>query len=291
MNDQFADIATDRLLEPWVLLRPIGRESIEYLEMRSSIDEIGLLNSLAVRPSKKEGYYEVIDGMWRLTCARELEFPTVPCIIKFGITNEQVLALQIQANAIRPTTKPVEFARQLKRIQKARPEITLAQLSSFVNKEPGWVRKQLGLLRLDEKIQKAIDRGEIPLGNAYMLSMIPPKLRPEYVDFAKTMEVKAFKALAASVIKQFKEAVKQGRLEAFFSSDFHVQSYLRSLKDIEAEVESQEAAPFVLVAANCTTPMEGWLIALQWALHLDQHSVEEQEKAARDKTRKKWKGA
>lgn len=291
MNDQFTDIPIDLLIDPWVLLRPVAHESIEFLEMKTSLDEIGFLCSISVRPSpRKEGYYEIIDGMWRVACARELDIPTVPSIIKHNITDQQVLALQIQANAIRPETKPVEFARQMKRIQKAQPEITLGQLASLVNKNPPWIQKQLKLLRLEPTTQKAIDRGEIALGNAYMLSMIPPKLRPDYVSFAKTMETKAFKALAASVIKQFKEAVKKGRLEAFFEGDFHPQSFLRSLKDIEAEVEHQEAAPFILATADCKTPMDGWVVALQWALHMDQLSVEEQENKARAKTRKRWKG-
>ncbi len=221
-------IPIDKLTDPWILLRPVLLDSTDYLELKTSISEIGLLNSIAVRPSnRKPGFYEIIDGLWRTTAARELHFETLPCIIKTGITDEDVLALQIQANAIRPETKPVAFAKQLKRIQKLNDGITLRRLASLVNKNPKWVQQQLGLLRLPRDLQKLIDRGEISIGNAYMLVKIPPRLRLEYIDHAKVMPTMAFKALAGGVIKHFKEAVRQGKLDTFFTEDFKVQPYLR----------------------------------------------------------------
>jgi hypothetical protein len=221
---------------------------------------------------------------------RDLHKPEIPCIVKHNITDERVLSLQIQANAIRRETTATQYARQLRRIQKAQPGITLRQLSSLVNKEPLWVRRQLGLLSLDKDTQKAVDRGEIPLGNAYMLSMLPSILRGDYVDSAKTMPGKEFKVLVASTIKCYKEAIKDGRMEAFHESEFKPQAYLRSLKEVQAEVDHPTEAALVLVSAKCKTAMDGWMEALKWALHMDGHSIEEQENRARQRSRKKWKG-
>ena len=286
---QVHSIPTEKLTEPWVLLRPVSTDSVEYLEMRESLREKGFLNSISVRPSTRQpGFFEIIDGMWRTTCAKELHFETVPCIIKYNITDDDVLTLQVQAQAIRPETKPIEYASQLQRIQKARPGITLTQLASLVNKRPGWVSKQLGLLKLDRRSQKAVDRGEIPLANAYMLAKIPPKLRIDYIDQAKSLPVTRFGPIVASVVKQFKEAVRQGKLDAFFTEDFTPQAYLRSLKDIEAEARKPAEAPLRITAANCKTPLEGWNAALQWMMHLDEKSVAEQETATRAKVRKRW---
>jgi len=289
MNDQIQTIPTNQLVDPWVLLRPVLTGSVEYLEMLHSLKEKGFLNSISARPSTKQpGHFEVIDGMWRTTCARELRFDTVPCIIKYNITDDDVLALQVQAQAIRPETKPTEYARQLRRIQKAKPGITLRGLANLVNKSPQWISKQLGLLKLEHQHQKAVDRGEIPLANAYMLAKIPPRLRSEYTAQAKVMSIKQFKPLAAGVIKQFREAVRQGKLDAFFTEDFTPQAYLRSLKDVETESRTQTEAPLILTADGCTTPMDGWNAALQWMMHLDRRSVEGQEQAARAKVRKRW---
>ena len=45
--------------------------------------------------------------------------------------------------------------------------------------------EQLVLLRLKPAIQKAVDRGEIPLMSAYMLSRIMPSQQYRFVDLAK----------------------------------------------------------------------------------------------------------
>lgn len=289
MNEQITNIPIDEIVPPWILLRPVLTESIEYLEMLESLRAIGFLNSISVRPSERNpGKYEVLDGMWRTTCSRELNFETIPCIVKHGITDDDVLALQIQAQAIRPETKPIEFARQLKRIQKARPGITLTQLASFVNKSPNWVGRQLQLLHLTPAIRKSVDRGEIPLANAYMLARLPNSLRSKYVQQSKVMGTKEFKPLIAGVLKQYKESVRQGKLDAFFTGNFEPQPHLRPLKEVRAEAKSQMEAHLVLTSIGCKTAVEGWKAALDWVMHLDSKSVEEQKKAAQLRATHRW---
>ena len=104
------------------------------------------------------------------------------------------------------------------------------------------------------------------------------------------MPVKEFRALAAATVKGFKEAVKDGKMEAFYEADFKPVAYLRSLKDVQGELDSLVSAGFILAAANCETAMEGWTEALRWASHMDQRSIDEQEHKARRRSRKTWKG-
>lgn len=51
LPDECREIPLDQIVEPWVVLRVVNRESIEYLELRDSIVHQGLLNSICVRPS------------------------------------------------------------------------------------------------------------------------------------------------------------------------------------------------------------------------------------------------
>ena len=51
--DEFRLIPLDQIVEPWVVLRVVNRESVEYLELRDSIAQQGLLNSICVRPSPR----------------------------------------------------------------------------------------------------------------------------------------------------------------------------------------------------------------------------------------------
>jgi ParB/RepB/Spo0J family partition protein len=283
------DLPIEQLVPPWILLRQVNKHSVEYLEMRDSLDTKGFLNSISARPCKRSpGIFEIIDGMYRWTCAVELGLETIPTIIKYDVTNEDVLSLQLQANAIRPETSPCDFARQLKRIQKANPGITLSQLAVLISKSPIWVRQQLGLLTLSIAHQKMVDRGEVCLLNAYMLAKIPTHLREEYIDRAKTLPSSQFNPLAANVVKQFKEAVRLGKLEAFFTEEFEPQPHLRSIRMIQREFQSPLAGPMIVTSENCKNPLDGWNAALQWAMHLDRQSVKEQEIAARARVRKKW---
>ena len=141
--DEFREIPLDQIVEPWVVLRVVNRESVEYLELRDSIARQGLLNSICVRPSRRRpGKMEVVDGLYRRAACCELRRPAMPCIVKHNLTDEDVLALQIQANALRPETTVIEYARQIKRIMDAitarqGTDATLADVSNLIHKTPG----------------------------------------------------------------------------------------------------------------------------------------------------------
>lgn len=284
--DEVRNIPTEHLVEPWAILRPVAKGSIEYMEMMDSLAETGFWNSISVRPSPRHpGKYEVIDGNYRFHCARDLGLPLIPCIVKEGVTDEDILAAQIRANAVRPETTPVEFARQLKRIQKTRPGITLAQMSKLVHKQPRWISQQLDLLRLSQPLQLAVDRGEIPLASAYMLAKIPPGMQAEYVDAAKSMPTAEFQALAAGVIKQYRECVHRGKLEQRFLLPFAPQPYLRPLKEVQNEVKQRIVGPLLIASEDCRTPLDGFYLALEWLMHLDKRSIDEQRRAAETRNR------
>jgi len=130
-----------------------------------------------------------------------------------------------------------------------------------------------------------VDRGEIPVRSAYMLAKIPQRFQQEYLDRARALPSREFLVLAASVIKRFTEAVKQGKMEAFWCSEFRPQAHLRSLSDIQTEVERQELGALLVTAERCQTPVDGFYAALRWAMHLDRQSIADQERAARARSR------
>ena len=140
-------VPLDQLVDPPVVLRLVNRASVSYLELRDSLADRGFLNSICVRPSPRfPGKYDVADGLYRVTAAREIGLPGAPAVIK-NLTDDDLLAIQIQANAVRPETTPMEYARQIKRIMEARPRATLAEISHrILHKSPGWVSETLGLL-------------------------------------------------------------------------------------------------------------------------------------------------
>lgn len=279
--DEFRLIPLDRIAEPWAVLRVVNRESVEYLELRDSLAAVGPLNSICVRPStRRPDHYEVVDGLYRYTAAAELRLPTLPCIVKHNLTDEDVLAIQIQANALRPETTAVEYARQIKRIMDALSarqgaDATLADVSNLIHKAVAWIADQLRLLGLRPDIQKAVERGEIPLKSAYMLAKLPRIHQAQLAELAKTAPAREFVPVAARMVKQVQEAARQGKLHDL-CKDFEPVPHLRPLKDVLAEYREHRLGGLALTKADCKTPVDGWYLALEWALNLDEESIRRQ---------------
>lgn len=276
-DDDFRLIPLAEIVEPWVILRVVNRGSVEYLQLRDSLAAVGFLNSICVRPSKrKPGKVEVVDGLYRYTAAKELDKPAAPCIVKYNLTDQDVLAAQIQANALRPETTPVEYARQIKRILDADAGMKKAELCSRLHVNPEWVDQQLKLLDLKKRLQRAVDRGEIPLTSAYALARVPPTRQAQFEEQAKTMPAREFVPIVNTYVKHFKEGVKKGKMDAFLLEEFRPHPHMRHIKDVCAEYDDHQLGATYLTQAQCTTPLSAWYLALQWVLHLDEASVNEQ---------------
>ena len=74
-------------------------------------------------------------------------------------------------------------------------------------------------------------------------------------------------------------------MEAFWCSDFKPQAHHRSLREIQSEAQRQEVGALLVTAEQCKTPVDGFYAALRWAMHLDRQSVQDQERAARARSR------
>jgi ParB/RepB/Spo0J family partition protein len=287
MEDKLAWIPTDQLVDPPVVLRLVNRNSVEYLELRDSIAERGILNPILVRPSVRfPGCYDVADGLYRTAGCRDTGRSPVPALVR-NLTDDDLLAIQIQANALRPETTPMEYARQIKRIMEARPGISQAGLVGIIHKNPGWIRQMLSLFHLRKDCQQAVDRGEVPLGSACVWAQIPYSYQEKFLDAARTLPVHEFRPLAQAFLKQFKEARRQGKLDAFFTEEFKPQAHGRPWREIIAEHKKPERAGVVLAVEDCRTLMDAWRAALAWVLHLDKQSIEAQRQAVMNRARRR----
>lgn len=270
MQDETRPIPLRQLIEPWVVLRPVNRESVAYLELRDSIADKGFLNSICVRPAHKPRLYEVVDGLYRWTAAKELELQVMPCIVKYNLTDDDVMALQIQANAIRPETTPMEFARQIKKIIDTRPQITLAQLQAITHKHFTWIGRTLGLLDLSPTNQKRLERGEMPIDNAMHLALIPLQHQSRFAPLAMTMPRDEFRVLVSAYVKRYRAAAIQGTLDVAELNEFKSVPHCRSVKELQREAASCDVG--AVITMDCS-PLDAWKRCLQWTLHLDPESV------------------
>lgn len=283
MDDRLLYIPIEKLREPKTKLRLPDTSDVQFYELCDSLKAVGFIDSICVREIAPD-VYEIIDGFTRYLASKRIGLKELPCLVKYNVSDADVPLLQLQANAVGLQTKKAEFARQIRRMLEQRPDMQMSDISVLVKKSPTWIRSIIGLAKLPANLRLLVDRGEIGVENGLMLAKIPPQLQADYIDAARTLPSREFKPIAAAVVKQYTEAIKAGRMEAFWSAKFHPQPHLRSLKHVQAEVASRAHGPLLLATENCQTPLDGFYLALQWAMHMDNHSVEAQERAARAKT-------
>ena len=61
--------------------------------------------------------------------------------------------------------------------------------------------------------------------------------------------------------------------------------HLRSLKDVLAEYREHRLGGLALATASSRTAADGWYLALQWALNLDEESIRQQREKIAARTR------
>jgi len=277
MADEFRLVPITDLIDPPLVLREVEQQSVEYVELRDSLARLGFLNSICVRPSQRQpGKLEVVDGRWRVTCAREIRIDMVPCIVKFGLSDKDVLAMQITANAARFATRPSEYARQIRRLLRDKEGMTQAEICQLLHKNGAWIRKMLGMAMLSRLLvyRRAIDRGELPLEAAYYLSRLPRHLWKEYATDAMTLPLRRFKALVMSTMRQYRAQIGTGSLRAQLLN-VEPRPYMRTLTELLGEINQQQVGPLAVTSMS-PTPIESWYAALKWAIHMDPESVQRQ---------------
>lgn len=262
------DLPIAQIDMPRILLRDVRTDSVEYAELRNSISKPhGVLNSVLVRPMGDR--FELVDGAYRLTVCKELGHETIPAISR-ELTDEEVLAIQIETNAVFMDTTTMEYARHLLRIQQAYPNITMPQLGKLVSKRAHWLKQQLELLKLDPKIQPMVDRGEISVMNAYKLAKLPPHIQRRHLKEAMIMPHDEFKTLVAEIIQQLqmnqKERAEEKRM-AEQSAELH--PFLRDVKTIKKELATNRQAALLIASQRPKTHLDAFRLALEWAMNID----------------------
>lgn len=268
-----------QIIPPPVYLRPVLEDSIEFMELVDSLKRHGQLNSILVRPTPDDGIYQLVDGAWRLAAARRAKL-TIDATCQ-DIPDDEVYEKQIAANAIGKITEPVEFARHIERLRRSgESEMSLATLSVKIKKTPTWISNMLGLLKLNRNIQAAVNDGLVPLGSAYVLARLTPRLQVQLFNEAKVKKVAEFKRIAAAVSNNYQVAVKTGRVQEALDTRAQILAgkaiaHQRGLVDVENEIRSHTVGAAIILEEGCQSAIDGFYAGLKWTLHLDEKSRRE----------------
>ncbi len=254
------------LLTPKRTLRPVRRNSPEYLEMVASIRVDGVLQPILVRPTP-EGF-EIVEGNHRVEASKEAGMTTIPALVR-EMTDEEVLVAQLKCQAIRPKTATFEYARRLKLLMEC--GLTLNQLSNKISKSPKWIRDQLHLGRLCEEAREPVENGEMAMTSALALANLPTDLQAKFIEEAITLNTKEFLERAKAALRDFKAYLRDLQQE-----DKKIGAALPELRVINVlkrEAVKPKRARHVIKAMKAKTASQGWEACLAWIFKLDPITV------------------
>lgn len=226
-------------------------------------------NSILVRPLLER--YEVVDGMYRWTAGHEAGLKFFQCVVR-EMTDKEVLVWQIKLNATRKDTDPIEYARHLQRLMnlESKPP-SLKEMSELVGKSRSWVCEMLSLNNLIPEYQRLVTRGDITVGNAQLLAKLKTYLQPEHIEAAKRQSVVEFRQTVAAAVNRFRESLKTGKVESFWSEE--IKPYVRRIPDICKELQDWQNGATMIVKHGAISPLDGWKLAVQWLMNMDPETL------------------
>jgi len=136
-------------------------------ELKSSIQQAGLLQPVVVRPLPNGGGFELIAGERRLRACQALGWERIPAV-KREVDDRTVLTLALIENLQRDDLSPVDEARGYERLIQ---EFSLTQqdVAAAVGRDRSTVANALRLLRLPEAVLAMLHDGHLSVGHARAL--------------------------------------------------------------------------------------------------------------------------
>jgi ParB/RepB/Spo0J family partition protein len=271
-TDRVAIIPLSSIKENQVGLRPVDRESEEYLSLVDSVKEKGIMNPISVRelPGKDEktgeSTYGLIDGLHRFYAANDAGLKEIPVLVK-SMEQAEVEEAQIVANIHKIETTPIQYTKQLVRLMERNPMLTEPQLAKKLSMSTTWLSQRFGLMKLDEKLQPLVDDGTIKLNNAYMLAKLPKEEQAHFADSAMTMEPGEFIPTVTARLKELKEARRQGKLAN--PPQFQPVVHQRKWSEIRDEYNNPTVVPMLIQNQGIKDPVEAAKMALAWVCNMD----------------------
>lgn len=137
-------------------------------ELASSIKEHGVFQPIIVKRSIKG--YEIIAGERRFRASKLAGLETIPAIVR-DFTDEQMMEIALLENLQRENLSAIEEAQAYYNLQ-ANLNLTQEALAIKVGKSRSHVTNMLGLLRLPSAVQEMVNKKQISMGHARVLSKL-----------------------------------------------------------------------------------------------------------------------
>lgn len=145
-----------------------------FEELKNSIREKGIIQPVAVRPGLN-GRYQLIAGERRVKAAIAVGLKRIPAYIIDVSSDEEMLEMALIENVQREHLNPIDLANGYQRLI-VEIKLTQEEVAEKIGKDRATVANMIRLLKLPEKIQQSLKKGEIREGHARaLLGLTDPK--------------------------------------------------------------------------------------------------------------------
>ena len=158
-------------------------DELAMKELTESVREIGILQPILVRPGatirdngKDRKAYIIISGERRYRAAFAAELTEVPCVIREGLSDQEILEIQITENLQRKDVNPMEEGVAFEQLRRT---YSAEEIAHRVGKSAQYVAQRISLTNLTDAWQQIMFDGKITLTLAYKLARIAPEVQNE----------------------------------------------------------------------------------------------------------------
>lgn len=148
-----------------------GFDEHAMAELRKSIEAIGLLEPVIVRPTS-DGRYELVAGERRWRAHRDLGHSTIPSIVRDFNDRDAAIAMMAE-NLARVDLDPVDEGNAYRNALEQHG-LTIAELAALTGKQPGLIRSRIALTGLVDEARHLIRTKALWVTNARDLVGLDP---------------------------------------------------------------------------------------------------------------------
>lgn len=142
------------------------------LELSQSIQQYGVLQPIVVRKIA-ENHHQIIAGERRWRASKMAAVRMIPAIVKEDNERDDS-AIALVENIQREALNPMETARAFSKLSEEH-QLSHDEIAKMVGKSRAAVTNTLRLLNLSETVQNYLMQGQLEMGHARTLLMLPPE--------------------------------------------------------------------------------------------------------------------
>ena len=204
------DVAVEKIR---VAPNPRGKSNAGAMkELVESVRQHGLLQPLVCCRDGENGEdLWLVAGTRRLFAAKEAGLRTVPVTVRQGLTQDEIVDIQIEENLQREDLDPIDEGKYL---AEYRGKCTIEELAKRIGKSPGHITQRIALAkRLIPPFQKMVRDGALPLVRAQVLSALSPadqeRMNPSRKGVQSWQKREAEQTLTRGNLQEFRHGISE----------------------------------------------------------------------------------